>query len=136
MHSGKFQWNIVLFGSGIGVQTFSFVINKTIGQCSDFVANYLDDIIVFSRTAEDHLDDLEQVFAVLQKADLKIKASEWEFFKNHVCYFGFLIRESGIRCNKSKAEAINKIATPTSIEEVRHFNGMCSYYWKFRRSSL
>ena len=130
-HSGKFQWNVLPFGIGIGVQTFSFVINKAIGQFSDFAANYLDDIIVFSRTAEDHIDHLEKVFDALQRADLKIKTSKCEFFKNHVCYLGFLIGESGIRCDKSKVEAINKIMTPTSIEEVRHFNGMCSYYWKF-----
>ena len=130
-HSGKFQWNVLLFGIVIGVQTFSFVINKATGQCSDFAANYLDDIIVFSRTAENHLEHLEKVFAALQKADLKIKASKCEFFKNHVCYLGFLIGESGIRCDKSKVEATSKIKTPTSIEEVRHFNGMCSYYRKF-----
>ena len=47
MHSGKFQWNVLPFGIGIGVQTFSFVINKAIGHCSYFAANYLDDIIVF-----------------------------------------------------------------------------------------
>ena len=130
-HSGKFQWNILPFGSGLGVQTFSFVINKAIGQCSDFATNYLDDIIVFSRTVEDHLKHLEQVFAALQKADLKIKASKCEFFKSHVCYLRFLIGESGIRCDKSKVEAINKITMLASIEEVRHFNGMCSYYCKF-----
>ena len=82
-HSGKFQWNILPFCFGIGVQTFSSVIKKAIGQCSDFAANYLDDI-VFSRTAEDHLKHWEQVFAALQKADLKIKASKCEFFKSHV----------------------------------------------------
>ena len=131
IHSGKFQWKVLPFGIGIGVQTFSFAINKAIGQCFDFAANYLDDIIVFSRTADDHLKHLEQVFAALQKTDLKIKASKCEFFKSHVCYLGFLIGESGIRCDKSKVEAINKITTPTSIEEVRHFNGMCSYYQKF-----
>ena len=118
MHSGKFQWNVLPFGIGIGVQTFSFVINKAIGQCSDFAANYLDDIIVFSRTAEDHLNHLEKVFAALQEVDLKIKASKCEFFKRHVCYLGFLIGESGIRCDKSKVKAINKITTPTSMEEV------------------
>ena len=48
-----------------------------------------------------------------------------------MCYLGFLIGESGIRCDKSKVKAINKIMTPTNIEEVRHFNGMCSYYCKF-----
>ena len=55
-HSGKFQWNVLPFGIRIGVQTFSFVINKAIGHCLDFAANYLDDIIVFSRTEEDHME--------------------------------------------------------------------------------
>ena len=130
-HSGKFQWNVLPFGIGIGVQSFSFVINKAIGQCSDFAANYLDDIIVFSRTVEDHLKHLEQVFAALQRADLKIKASKCEFFKSHVCYLGFLIGKSGIRCDRSKVKDFNKITTPTSIDKVQHFNGMCSYYCKF-----
>ena len=82
----KVSMECLPFGIGIGVQTFHFVINKVIDQCSDFATNYLDDIIVFSRTAEDHLKHLEQVFAALQKAYLKIKASKCEFFKSHVCY--------------------------------------------------
>ena len=131
MHSGKFQWNVLPFGIRIGVQTFSFVINKAIGHCSDFAANYLDDIIVFSRTAEDHMDHLEKSFEALQVTDLKIKVSKCVFFKKHVSYLGFLIGETGIRCDRSKVEAINKIATPTSIEEVCQFNGMCLYYRKF-----
>ena len=130
MHSRKFQWNVLSFGISIGVQTFSYFVNMAIGHCSDFTANYLDDIIVFSRMAEDHLGHLEKVFTALQQAELKIKASKCEFFKSHVCYLGFLIGASGIRCDRSKAEVINKITTPTSIEEV-NFNGMCSYYQKF-----
>ena len=130
-HSGKFQWNVLPFGIGIGVQTFSFVINKAIGHCSDFAANYLDDIIVFSRTAKDHMEHLEKIFEALQVTDLKIKVSKCEFFKKHVSYLGFLIGETGIHCDRSKIEAINKIATPTSIEEVHQFNEMCSYYRKF-----
>ena len=119
------------FGKGIGVQTFSFVINKAIGHCSDFAANYLDDIIVFSRTAEDHMEHLEKIFEALQVADLKIKVSKCKFFKKHVSYLGFLIGETGIHCDRSKVEAINKITTPTSIEEVHQFNGLRSYYHKF-----
>ena len=129
-HSGKFQWNVLPFGIGIGVQTFSFVINKAIGHCSDFAANYLDDIIVFSRTAEDHMEHLEKIFEALRIADLKIKVSKCDFFKKHISYLGFLIGETGICCDRSKVKAINKITTPTSIEEVHQFNGMCSYYHK------
>ena len=130
-HSGKFQWNVLPFGIGIGVHTCCFVINKAIGHCSDFAANYLDDIIVFSRTAEDHMEHLEKISEALQVADLKIKASKCEFFKKHVSYLGFLIEETGIHCDRSKVKAINKITTPTSIEEVCQFNGMCSYHQKF-----
>ena len=131
MHSRKFQWNVLPFGIRIGVEPFSFVINKAIGHCSDFAANYLDDIIVFSKTAEDHMEHLERIFTALQIADLKIKVLKYEFFKKHLSYLGFLIEETGIHCDRSKVEAINKITTPTSIEEVCQFNGMCSYYRKF-----
>ena len=130
-HSGKFQLNVLPFGIGIEVQTFSFVINKAIGHCSDFAANYLDDIIVFSRTAEDHMEHLEKIFKALRIADLKIKVSKCKFFKKHVSYLGFLIGETDICCDRSKVKAINKITTPTSIEEVRQFNEICSYYRKF-----
>ena len=109
MHSGKFQWNVLPFGICIGIHTFSFVINKAIAQCSDFAANYLDDIIVFSGTSEGHQKHLEQVFAALQKTDLKIKASKCEFLKSHVCYLGLLIGKSGIRCDRSKVKT--KITT-------------------------
>ena len=113
------------------MQTFSFVINKAIGHCSDFAANYLDDIIVFSRTAGDKMEHLERIFVALQMADLKIEVSKCEFFKKHISYLGFLIGETGILSDRTKVKAINKIATPTNIEEVHQFNGMCSYYWKF-----
>ena len=91
----------------------------------------MDNIIVFSRTAEGHMSHLEAIFEALRFADLKIKASKCEFFKKHVGYLGFLIGETGICCDRSKVEAINRITTPTSIEEVHKFNGMCSYYRKF-----
>ena len=65
MHSGKFQWNVLPFGIRIEEQTFSFVINKAIGHCSDFAANYLDDIIVFSITSGDHMEHLERIFTAL-----------------------------------------------------------------------
>ena len=105
----------------IEIRTFAQLQEK--GPCND--------IIVFSRTAEDHMEHLERIFAALQITDLKVKVSKCEFFKKHVSYLGYLIGETGIHCDRSKVEAINKITTPTSIEEVHQFNGMCSYYWKF-----
>ena len=76
------------------------------------------------------MEHLEKIFEALQVADVKIKVSKCECFKKHVLYLGFLIGEMGIRCDRSKVEAINKITTPTCIEGVHQFNGMCSYYHK------
>ena len=76
------------------------------------------------------MEHLEKIFAALQMADLKIKALKCEF-KKHVSYLGFLIGETGICCDRTKVEAINKIATPTSIAEVHQFNGIHSYSCKF-----
>ena len=78
------QWNVLPFCIEIRVQTFCFVINKAIGHCSDFSANYLDDIIVFSRTTEDHMEHLEKIFEALQVTALKIKVLKCEFFKKHI----------------------------------------------------
>ena len=91
----------------------------------------MDDIIVFSRATEDHMEHLEKMFEALQVVDLKIKVSKCEFFKKHISYLGFLIGETGIHCDRLKVKAINKITTPTSIEEVCQSNGMCLYYQKF-----
>ena len=77
------------------------------------------------------MEHLEKIFEALQVTELKIKVSKCEFFKKHVSHLGFLIGETGIRCDRLKVKAINKITTPTSMEEVHQFNGMCSYYWKF-----
>ena len=85
-HSGKFQWNVLPFGIGIGVQTFSFVINKAIGHCSDFAANYLHDIIVFSRTAEDHMEHLENLQSItsrrLEHQSIKVRV----FQETHIVF--------------------------------------------------
>ena len=63
------------------MECFSFVINKAISHCSDFAANYLDDIIVFSRTAEDHMEHLEKIFEALQVS----KYQNVSFSRNTYC---------------------------------------------------
>ena len=138
-HSGKFQWNIMPFGIGIGVQTFSFVINKAIGQCSDFAANYLGDIIVYSRTVEDHIKHLEQVLLHCRKQILGSRLPNVEFIQgklNKVADVilrlkneGLYVEHSDEKPTKSKVsqedriEKILDIATnPSNFEKVLNMN--------------
>ena len=62
-----------------------------------FAMTYLDDIIIFSNSEEEHLLHLEEVFHWLRKAGLKMKQSKCDFFKNQIHYLGHLISEHGIR---------------------------------------
>ena len=63
--------------------------------CSSFVMGYLDDIIIFSKTEEEHLQHLEEIFVRLRKFGLKMKREKCSFFKKHIQYLGHLVLEKG-----------------------------------------
>ena len=77
---GKWIFHSLPFGINIGLSAFLYVLGKVLWSCQEFNLNYVDDIIIFSRTWQDHLQCLEEVFKRLQTADLKIKCSKYDFF--------------------------------------------------------
>ena len=79
------------FHINIGPSAFSYVLGKVLVSCSDFTLNYLNDIMIFCRTWEEHLKHFEAVFKWLEAADLKIKQSKCEFFRTKGHYLGFLL---------------------------------------------
>ena len=79
---------------------------------------YLDDVIIFSTTFEEHLDRLEAVFSRLKQHNLNLKPSKCEFFKAKVTYLGHVVSEEGIRTDPSKLEAVQKWPVPKTIKEV------------------
>ena len=72
---GKWKFHLLPFSINLGPSIFSYVLGKVLAPCFDFALNYLDDIIIFSRSWEDHIRHLEEVFKQLKCADLKIKCS-------------------------------------------------------------
>ena len=70
---------------------------------------YLDDIIIFSKTEEEHLQHLEEIFERLRKAGLKLKLQKCSFFKKHIQYLGHLISDEGIQPLPEKLESIAKM---------------------------
>ena len=89
---------------------------------------YLDDIIVFSKTLEEHLIRLKAVFEKLKKAELKLKPSKCEFFKQELTYLGHTVSKSGIQTDSKKVEAIHKWPVPANVTEMRSFFGFPNYY--------
>ena len=76
---------------------------------------YLDGIIVFSKTPEDHLKRLQGVFKKLVKAGLKLKHSKCEFFKYKIAYLGHIVSARGIETDPKKIEAVKNWTVPKTV---------------------
>ena len=92
---------------------------------------YLDDIIIFSKTPEEHVHRLSQVFEKLAAAGLKLKPSKCEFFKTEINYLGHVVSREGIKTDDKKIEAIKNWPWPVTNTEVRSFLGFTNYYRRF-----
>ena len=95
MPFGKYKFLQVPFGLAQAPAFFQHLMNKVLDNCP-FAMTYLDDIIIFSNTEEEHLAHIEEIFKRLEAADLKIKRSKCDFFKKHIHYLGHLISADGI----------------------------------------
>ena len=89
---------------------------------------YLDDIIIYSDTKEEHLKRLE---LVLDAAGLKLKPSKCFFSKEEIDYLGHVVSGEGISTNPKKVEAVTKCPTPQTVYDVRSFLGFVGYYRRF-----
>ena len=84
---------------------------------------YLDDIIIFSQTFEDHLENLTEVFKRIKNAGLKLKSSKCEFLKQMVKFLGHVVSKEGISTDPEKISAVADWPAPTSVTEIRSFLG-------------
>ena len=91
---------------------------------------YLDDIIVFSRTPEEHIHRLRAVFEKLKAAGLKLKSSKCDFFKKEIKYLGHVVSEQGVSTDPDKIKAVTEWPQPTTVIEVRSFQGFAKLLQK------
>ena len=96
-----------------------------------FAITYLDDIIIFSKTVEENLHHITQVFEKLQTTHLSMKLIKCHFFAKEIQYLGHILSTMGIRQLPSKTQAINNMHPPTTAKQVHTFLGLVGYYRKF-----
>ena len=99
-----------------------------------FAIAYLDDIIIFSRMAEEHLSHIKQVFEKLRKAHLSMKLSKCHLLTKDIQYLRHILSTKGIRPLPSKTQAINNMHPPKTAKQVCAFLGLIRYYRKFIRN--
>ena len=106
-------------------------MSVVLGGLEQFAIAYLDDILIFSASVDEHLRHLKTVFAQLRKHGLKIKLPKCQFMKKETKYLGFVIDDSGVHPDIDKVEVIRAMPEPRTVREVRGFIGAIGYYKRF-----
>ena len=122
---------MVPFGLAQAPAYFQALISKVLKGLHKFAVVYLDDIIIFSKDEEEHLEHLRIIFQRLKEAGLKLKRSKCDFVKTQIQYLGHLISSKGIQPLPEKLRSIENMPAPRSPKEVKQFLGLAGYYCKF-----
>lgn len=129
---GFFECNRMAFGLTNAPATFQRLMETCLGDIHLIhCLIYLDDIIIFSRTFEEHLERLESVFQRLSSAGLKVKPSKCQFFKTRIKYLGHIVSREGVSTDPEKVDAVRNWPVPKSVDEVRRFLGFTGFYRRF-----
>ena len=129
---GHFEFNVMPFGLTNAPATFQRLMECILaGLSGEQCLIYLDDVIIFSTTFEEHLERLMSVFERFRAAGLKLKLKKCQFAQSAVTYLGHIISDKGIEPDKTKLEAVTNYPTPSSSKEVKQFIGLANYYRRF-----
>ena len=131
-HRGVFEWNVMPFGLSGAPITFQMMMTQVLREMNwRYVLVYVDDVLVFSRSFEEHLDHLQTVFDKIREAKLTLKPEKCKFAVPKVKYLGHIISKNGVEVDPEKIEAVKSFPRPKKVKEVRSFLGLCNYYRKF-----
>ena len=104
------------FGLSNAPAIFQELMSVVLQECSEFATAYLDDILIFSSTFEEHLSHLNIIFQKLRQLKLKLKLKKCSFLKTETNYLGFVIDEQEIKPDQKKVEAIRSLPVPTCVK--------------------
>ncbi|KAK8521849.1 hypothetical protein V6N12_066431 [Hibiscus sabdariffa] len=126
---GHYEFLVMPFGLTNAPAAFMDLMNMVFHEYLDqFVVVFIDDILVYSRTEEDHDRHLRLVLQTLLENQLYAKLSKCEFWIREVVFLGHVVSSEGIRVDPKKVEAIVNWKQPISVTEIRSFLGLAGYY--------
>ncbi|XP_072036952.1 uncharacterized protein [Amphiura filiformis] len=127
---GLYQYKKMPFGLKNAPASFQRLVNSLVSDLHGCEA-YIDDIIVYSQTWEEHIQQLHQLFERLSKANLTVNLMKSEFCHTTVTYLGHVVGQGQVKPIKAKIEVIEQFPTPMTKKELMRFLGMAGYYRKF-----
>ena len=131
---GLFESLVMPFGLTGAPATFQRFINDSLREYLDqFCSAYLDDILIYSRTKEEHVIHVRKVLERLRSAGLFAKLSKCEFFVTETKFLGLIVGRDGFKMDPEKVKTILEWKTPRSVTDVLRFNGFYNFYRRFIR---
>ena len=128
---GLFQFRVLLFGLSGAPASFQHLMDLLIDGCQDYAAAHLDDLVIFSSTWEEHLQQLQEVLQRLRRAGLTAKPSKCQFAMKQCLYLGHIVGNGTVRPELNKVESVRTFPVPRTKRQVRAFLGLTGYYRKF-----
>ena len=128
---GLFQFKVMPFGLQGAPATFQRMMDILLNDVGEYASAYLDDVVIFSRTWEEHLLHLEEILRRLGRAGLTVKTKKCQFGMQQCTYLGHIVGNGEVRPECSKQQAVYDFQTPKTKKQVRTFLGLTGYYRKF-----
>ena len=126
---GFFECDRMPFGLCNALATFQWLMQNCMGELNFiYCLTYLDDLIVFLQTAEEHLHQLHVVFDCLREYNLKLKSLKCSFFREEINYLAHQVSKQGVRPSDTNVKAIVEYAPPQTYTEIRAFLGLMGHY--------
>jgi hypothetical protein len=129
---GHFEFLVLPFGLTNAPATFMHLMQQVFRpHLDDFVIVFLDDILIYSKTAEEHRQHLRQVLQLLRQHRLFGKLSKCDFWNQRISFLGHIVTPQGIQMDPEKVSAIETWPAPSNLHELRSFLGLAGYYRRF-----
>ena len=128
---GLFEFKRMPFGLKGAPATFQRMMDMLLTGLGEYSSAYIDDIIVFSGTWEEHLQHITVILQRLKKAGLTAKPGKCRFGMAECSYLGYRLGNGHVKVERSKVEAVSAFPVPKTKKDVRSFLGLTGYYRKF-----
>ncbi|WVZ76144.1 hypothetical protein U9M48_024142 [Paspalum notatum var. saurae] len=129
-HYGLYEYTVMSFGLTNAPAFFMYMMNSVFMEYLDkFVVIFIDDILIYSKTEEEHEEHLRLVLQKLREHKLYAKFSKCDFWIEEVKFLGHVISNGGIAVDQSKVSEVQKV--PEDVKDIRSFLGLAGYYRRF-----
>lgn len=128
---GLYEWNVLPQGLKNSPPSFQRIMAEILSPCRHCTLVYIDDIVIFSRTFDDHITHLNQVLSILAHHNFKLNPPKCFVLHRQIDYLSHTISQLGVKPNKEKISAIMNLREPSTLSAANKFIGGLSWYRKF-----